>query len=1206
MMKRACQNRRKWFVWLGPILFVLVAILVAHRIHDVRGTQSGGHVLDASVPVAATLAEPSRPVQANDDGAIAVPTAVSGAVSGDVAAPAQASTVVNAKSTHMEGSAARVVDSASLQPLPGFTVQEQRNANEEANTYVLPYAEFKGEPVTSDPDGYEDGNARIRPDESQDILEARVPVVKRVLPNKIRLARINEQRAKQGLPELVAGRDVNVAPLGKELVVEPVAGKERVSGGGDSSDAGGDAPVSGGGDVPAAGGDEPVSGGGELSYVDNSQLKYFPPIGSQYGNQCVSWAEIYYNTTYGVAMMNDWDAKNGGDEYRFSPMHTYNFVNNGNNEYTYYTDALNIAKYNGVVRYNEKSTKNDVRTWNTDSDQYLRALSSRIAGYTYINNLSTTGLQTLKEHLANGHIVTFASYGTTRFSFHTISDDPGTAEDDAFVGQKIAYTMSTGGGHARSIVGYNDHIWHDKNGNSVVDAGEKGALKFADSQGTGYANSGFGWIPYHMVTNYANLDVFWNDRVYVPLFRETAHEPKIVARITINHNRRDQVKVVLGVSDTGSTSPTTLVGSGILSDCINNTAPNYQGGPYSFSGLSPVFEDFTYYLDFDDALPAMGTTTRWYVRATDSTTTADNLTLKAFDLCQVAGTNLNVIASASGLPKTIGNTTSDTYVEWTYGPVIDSDGDGLDDYWEIFYFGNLDQGPDDDPDGDGLTNLEEYYGGTNPLIPETEIKLTGTIIGSPGSYNNDPAMGKDKAFDGDFDSFYHGDLADGNWVGLDLGSPKEITMIKYAARQHWGSRMDGGQFQASSTADFSSDVVTFYTISGWPAYGTLTEQAITMSQTYRYVRYISPDNGWCNVAELEFWGDFAPEAPTGLTATQGGSQIDLDWDDNTELDLASYNVYRSTTSGTYGTALATNVPDSAYSDNTVSSGNTYYYVVEAVDADGNVSAKSAQAYLTFLLNAHAPVVDAGTNQTVELEGDAVVVILDGTVTDADGQTPATLWSQVSGTGTVLFADATAVDTTATIDETGTYVLRLVADDGLYTTTDEMTVTVVRYKPVIASAEGATGITDTSALLRGWLTHTGAAPTTVWCFWNANSDPGPTTSGWGYSNSFGVAVDTGKYTNDTAETAELSPGTLYYYRYMATNTHGAGWSDAQSFTTLKPPAEITLGDLAQTYDGTPRSVTVTTTPPGLAVDVTYNGVSDNPRECGQLYGLGNRQ
>lgn len=44
----------------------------------------------------------------------------------------------------------------------------------------------------------------------------------------------------------------------------------------------------------------------------------------------------------------------------------------------------------------------------------------------------------------------------------------------------------------------------------------------------------------------------------------------------------------------------------------------------------------------------------------------------------------------------------------------DIDSDGLKDGWEIQYFGNLDQGPNDDSDNDQLTNLQEYQLGTDP------------------------------------------------------------------------------------------------------------------------------------------------------------------------------------------------------------------------------------------------------------------------------------------------------------------------------------------------------------------------------------------------------------------------------------------------------------------------------------------------------------
>jgi endoglucanase len=90
-----------------------------------------------------------------------------------------------------------------------------------------------------------------------------------------------------------------------------------------------------------------------------------------------------------------------------------------------------------------------------------------------------------------------------------------------------------------------------------------------------------------------------------------------------------------------------------------------------------------------------------------------------------------------------------------------------------------------------------------------------------------------------------------------------------------------------------------------------------------------------------------PAAPTNLTATAAGSsQIDLDWDDNSEPDLHSYNVYRSTNSGGPYDQVASGVTQSAHSDTGLSASTTYYYVVTAVDTSSNESAESNEASAT--------------------------------------------------------------------------------------------------------------------------------------------------------------------------------------------------------------------------------------------------------------------
>ena len=62
-------------------------------------------------------------------------------------------------------------------------------------------------------------------------------------------------------------------------------------------------------------------------------------------------------------------------------------------------------------------------------------------------------------------------------------------------------------------------------------------------------------------------------------------------------------------------------------------------------------------------------------------------------------------------------------------PALDSDGDGIPDWWMIQYFGHpTGQAGDlslaqDDADGDGMSNLQEYLAGTDPTVPTSVLAL---------------------------------------------------------------------------------------------------------------------------------------------------------------------------------------------------------------------------------------------------------------------------------------------------------------------------------------------------------------------------------------------------------------------------------------------------------------------------------------------------
>ena len=144
-----------------------------------------------------------------------------------------------------------------------------------------------------------------------------------------------------------------------------------------------------------------------------------------------------------------------------------------------------------------------------------------------------------------------------------------------------------------------------------------------------------------------------------------------------------------------------------------------------------------------------------------------------------------------------------------------------------------------------------------------------------------------------------------------------------------------------------------------------TSVSITNTTAFRYVRYLSPNNSFGNVAELEFYGyqsfisTAVPSAPTGLAAAAvSSSQINLAW--NTVTNAASYNVKRSTTNGGPYVIIATGVTATNYNDTGLAAGTTYYYVVSAVNAGGE-STNSIQVSATTLMA--APAAPAGLTAT---------------------------------------------------------------------------------------------------------------------------------------------------------------------------------------------------------------------------------------------------
>jgi hypothetical protein len=188
----------------------------------------------------------------------------------------------------------------------------------------------------------------------------------------------------------------------------------------------------------------------------------------------------------------------------------------------------------------------------------------------------------------------------------------------------------------------------------------------------------------------------------------------------------------------------------------------------------------------------------------------------------------------------------------------------------------------------------------------------------------------------------------------------------------------------------------------------------------------------------------------------------------------------------------------------------------------------------------APSVNAGSNQSIQLPGFAA---LDGTVSD-DGlpsNSVTTTWTRISGPGTVNFGNASAVDTTATFSQAGTYVLRLTANDGQLQSFDEVTITVQAAAPTNQAPNVNAGSNQSiqlpsSATLNGTVTDDGLPTNSVTTTWTKISGPG--TVNFGNAS----AVDT---------TASFSQAGTYVLRLTANDVEFSTFDEVTIQVAAEP-------------------------------------------------------
>ena len=109
---------------------------------------------------------------------------------------------------------------------------------------------------------------------------------------------------------------------------------------------------------------------------------------------------------------------------------------------------------------------------------------------------------------------------------------------------------------------------------------------------------------------------------------------------------------------------------------------------------------------------------------------------------------------------------------------------------------------------------------------------------------------------------------------------------------------------------------------------------------------------WVNcLFAAECAGGGIPAAPSGLQALSTNGPVELDWDDNSESDLAGYRLIRTQIpSGPSITLHGGLLASSHFTDVSAQIGGLYAYSVTAEDLDGDESAPSAELSVSVSLN----------------------------------------------------------------------------------------------------------------------------------------------------------------------------------------------------------------------------------------------------------------
>lgn len=324
-------------------------------------------------------------------------------------------------------------------------------------------------------------------------------------------------------------------------------------------------------------------------YIDNSKLKYFPPVINQIGGSCAQAANVGYMFTYEMNRLLDRAADK--PENRFSYLYSWNFINDGQNDGSIGLDGIQLALSNGIITEKDFPAQTSMYAfyWASGYEKYLNAMKYRSTEFQTIDISSPEGIRQVKQFLYNrnevgkpGGIVTFSTLASAWKIDESYNGPSGTGY------HCLLTKLASDGPHAMTIVGYDDLVESTDEDGKI----SKGAFIVINSWGELMHDKGRFYLPYRFFLdkNRKNSELSFE----VNSINVEYREPRIVFKVEVECDSRNDLSFRYGVANKSTDR--------FPAHEYRIAIANYQGGDYNMQGAySDAKIEFGF--DFSDAEP---------------------------------------------------------------------------------------------------------------------------------------------------------------------------------------------------------------------------------------------------------------------------------------------------------------------------------------------------------------------------------------------------------------------------------------------------------------------------------------------------------------------------------------------------------------------------------------------------------------------------